>query len=86
MSRSVLIGKDTDKAVLSEASKQGRAVILPFRPNTYVWMISNGIPLKTLCMDVGLYSIQLNGRWFTWEEIENLGGVYESEFDALRSL
>jgi hypothetical protein len=37
-------------------------------------------------MDVGLHSIQLNGRWYDWEEIENLGGIFESEFDALRSM
>ncbi|MBQ2576819.1 MAG: hypothetical protein II566_06080 [Lachnospiraceae bacterium] len=86
MTRSVLITKETDEVVLKSAAKTGRAFIVPFKPNSYVWIIVNQKPVKTLCMDVGLYSIQLNGRWYNWEEIESLGGVYESEFAALGSL
>ena len=86
MARSVLITKETDEATLKFAARAGRAFIVPFKPNSYVWIVVNKKPVRTLCMDVGLHSIQLNGRWYTWEEIENLGGGFESEFDALGSL
>ncbi|MCR4868222.1 hypothetical protein SAMN02910400_00749 [Lachnospiraceae bacterium C10] len=86
MTRSILLTKDTDETIRKNAEKSGRAFIVPFKPNTYVWIIVNHKPVRTLCMDVGLHSIQLNGRWYDWEEIENLGGIFESEFDALRSM
>ncbi|MCR5451734.1 MAG: hypothetical protein K6F00_03795 [Lachnospiraceae bacterium] len=84
--RTSLITKDTPQEELQRAVKLGRAMIVPYNINDYVWIVVNGKPTKTMCMDVGLNSIQLNGRWWTWEEIDNMGGVFDNEFDALRSM
>jgi hypothetical protein len=49
-------------------------------------MITGGRALKVVVTDIGVGSIQLNGQWYTWEEMENKGGVYEAEFDALTAI
>ncbi len=81
--RSELITKETSQEEVMKASRQGRAFLVHYHIDSYVWIVVNGKPTKTMCMDVGLHSIQLNGRWWTWDEIDKMGGVFDNEFDAL---
>lgn len=60
--------------------------IMPYEVNQYVYMITGGRALKVVVTDIGVGSIQLNGSWYSWEEMEAKGGVYEAEFDALTAI
>lgn len=83
MERTIAITKDTPDSQIRLAAKLDRAYIIPFSLNSFVWIILDGRPTRTLVMDISVNAIQLNGRWYTWDELETLGGVYESEFEAL---
>jgi hypothetical protein len=39
-----------------------------------------------IATDVSIRGVQLSGSWYTWEEVEAMGGVYDSEFDALKAI
>lgn len=83
MLRTTAITKDTSEKDIQLASKLERAYIIPFSINSFVWIILDGKATRTLVMDVSVNAIQLNGRWYTWDELEADGGIFESEFEAL---
>ena len=83
MIKTVAITKGTPASEIQTAAKLEKAYIIPFSLNSFVWIILDGKATRTLVMDVSVNAIQLNGRWYSWEEIDSLGGIYESEFDAL---
>ncbi|MCR4903623.1 MAG: hypothetical protein K6A23_12245 [Butyrivibrio sp.] len=64
----------------------GHAYYLPFGINKKAYMVVNNKPNMVVVSDISIFSINLNGSWYTWEELENLGGLYESEFDALSAV
>lgn len=39
-----------------------------------------------IATDVSIRGVQLSGQWYTWEELEYMGGVYDSEFEALKAI
>ncbi|MCR4758306.1 MAG: hypothetical protein K5792_10945 [Butyrivibrio sp.] len=39
-----------------------------------------------IATDISIRGVQLSGAWYTWEDLEAMGGVYESEFDALKAI
>lgn len=78
------ITSETPRDLLARAVHLGKAVIVPFNINDFVWILVKGKPTQVIVTDIGVGSIQLNGRWYTWEEtVEEHGGVFESEFEAL---
>ncbi|WP_196803683.1 MULTISPECIES: hypothetical protein [Butyrivibrio] len=46
----------------------------------------NQKPFMVIVTDISLKGIQLSGAWYTWDDLEAMGGVYESEFDALKAI
>lgn len=84
MIRTELITKETNKDDLAHAVHMKRAFLSPVAVNDYVWIVAGGRPTKVTVTDIAVGSIQLQGRWYTWDEaIEAYGGVFETEFDAL---
>ena len=81
-----MITRETSQEVLSKSVHLRRAFMVPYSINDYVWIIVNKKPTRVLVTDVGINSIQLNGRWYDWDEAEKSGGVFESEFEALSHL
>jgi hypothetical protein len=39
-----------------------------------------------IATDISIRGVQLSGAWYTWEDVEAMGGVYESEFEALSAI
>ncbi len=83
MDKTIAITKDTPQNEIHTAAKLGRAFIMPFSLNSFVWIILDGKATRTLVMDISVNAVQLNGRWYTWDELDSMGGIYESEFEAL---
>ena len=87
MVKTEVITNDTPRDKLSRMVHLQRAFIMPYSVNNDVWIIIKGKPTKVIVTDIAVRSIQLNGRWYTWEEVEaEHGGVFESEFEALTSM
>ena len=57
-----------------------------FALNREVYIISNHKPSKVMVTDMSVKGIQLNGQWYSEKELEEIGGVYGSEFEALSAL
>ena len=56
-----------------------------FALNREVYIISNHKPTRVMVTDMSVKQIQLHGQWYTEEEVKRIGGVFDSEFAALRS-
>lgn len=84
MIESKRLDKDlTVKEVLT-LMETGHVYIMPLVVGREAYIIANKKPSKVIVTDISVKSIQLSGQWYTWEEINKLGGVYESEFGALQ--
>lgn len=71
---------------LAVAVKSGRVAVFPWGLTKKVYVIHNRHPEEVMVTDISIKGVQLNGAWSTWEELEQNGGVYESEFAALNSI
>ncbi|MBQ1802811.1 hypothetical protein [Lachnobacterium bovis] len=88
MNRTEQITNTTSNEVVNDAVRFGRAYMFPFSLNEGVWICfqENKRAVRVFVTDISINGIQLSGSWYSWEELEKNGGVYESEFDALKSM
>ena len=86
MTRTEAVDTNLSPEQLKDVVSRGHVYNMPFEVNQYVYMLTGGRALKVVVTDIAVGSIQLNGQWYTWEEMENKGGVYEAEFDALTAI
>jgi len=84
--RTVPISQKSTMEQLSAMMDSGHAYYIPFGINKKAYMVVNNKPNMVVISDISIFSINLNGSWYTWEELEQLGGLYESEFDALSAV
>lgn len=78
--------KDITIEDLNHLMDTGHIYRFPFAINREVYIISNHKPTRVMVTDMSVKQIQLNGQWYTEEEVKRIGGVYDSEFAALRSI
>ena len=78
--------KDVTLEDLNHLIDTGHIYRFPFAINREVYIISNHKPAKVMVTDMSVKQIQLSGQWYTEEEITKIGGVFDSEFAALRSI
>ena len=78
--------KDITIEDLNHLMDTGHIYRFPFAINREVYIISNHKPTRVMVTDMSVKQIQLNGQWYTEEEVKRMGGVYDSEFAALRSI
>ena len=78
--------KDITIEDLNHLMDTGHIYRFPFAINREVYIISNHKPTRVMVTDMSVKQIQLNGQWYTEEEIKRIGGVFDSEFAALRSI
>ena len=78
--------KDITLEELNHLMDTGHIYRFPFAINREVYIISNHKPTRVMVTDMSVKQIQLNGQWYTEEEVKRMGGVYDSEFAALRSI
>ncbi len=86
MARTTPITKEYKLDKLYDLIEAGRAFELPFVLNKVAYILINGTPFMVVVTDVSIKGIQLSGQWYNWEELELMGGVFETEFDALKSV
>lgn len=77
--------KDITLEELNHLMDTGHIYRFPFAINREVYIISNHKPTRVMVTDMSVKQIQLNGQWYTEEEVKRIGGVFDSEFAALRS-
>ncbi|MBP7348277.1 MAG: hypothetical protein KA965_06300 [Butyrivibrio sp.] len=78
--------KDITIEDLNHLMDTGHIYRFPFAINREVYIISNHKPTRVMVTDMSVKQIQLNGQWYTEEEVKRIGGVFDSEFAALRSI
>ena len=54
--------------------------------NRTAYIVINHKPFMVVVTDVSINGIQLSGSWYQWDELEKMGGVFESEFEALKAV
>ncbi|SFG44084.1 hypothetical protein SAMN04487761_11925 [Lachnospiraceae bacterium C7] len=88
MERTEKITRGTPKEVLDSSIAMGKAYMFPYYINESVWicMHDSKRAVNVFVTDVSVHGVQLSGAWYTWDEIKKNGGIYQSEFDALRSI
>ncbi|WP_022748691.1 hypothetical protein [Lachnobacterium bovis] len=88
MKRTEKITNTTSNETFNDAVRFERAYMFPFTLNENVWICfrEKQRAVSVFVTDISINGIQLSGSWYTWDELEKSGGVYESEFDALRSM
>ena len=60
--------------------------VTPFGLNRTCYIVVNHKPFMVIATDISIRGVQLSGAWYTWEDVEAMGGVYESEFEALSAI
>ncbi len=86
MTRIEPLSKNTSLEELENMMKVGHVVVLPFKVAQNVYIIQNHKPQKVMVTDISMVGVQLNGVFSTWESIEDNGGIYVSEYDALSAM
>jgi len=86
VTRTQAVDKNLSPDELKNIVTSGHVYNMPFEINQYVYMITGTRALRVVVTDIGVGSIQLNGQWYTWEELEEKGGAFEAEFDALTAI
>ncbi|WP_026510026.1 MULTISPECIES: hypothetical protein [unclassified Butyrivibrio] len=64
----------------------GHIFIAPLGLNKTAYIVINHKPFMVVVTDVSVNGIQLSGSWYNWDELEKMGGVFESEFEALKAV
>ena len=71
---------------LNYGIEMGRIFVAPLSVNQDAYIVVNGLPSKVIVTDIAVNSIQLSGAWYTWEQLDEMGGVFGSAFDALKAV
>ena len=86
MMKTVPLSKSLSLDQLNHLIDTGHIFVTPFALNRTAYIVVKHQPFMVIVTDISIRGIQLSGAWYTWEDIEKLGGVYESEFDALKAI
>lgn len=71
---------------LNHLIETGHIFVTPFGLNRTAYIVVNHKPFMVIATDISIKGVQLSGAWYSWEDLEAMGGVYESEFDALKAI
>lgn len=86
MDRTQPLSKDVTIDELNHLIDTGHVFVTPFGLNRTAYIVVNHKPFMVIATDISIRGVQLSGAWYTWEDLEAMGGVYESEFDALKAI
>lgn len=80
------LSKNTTIDQINHLIDTGHVFVTPFALNRTCYIVVNHKPFMVICTDISIKGVQLSGAWYTWEDLEAMGGVYESEFEALKAV
>ena len=80
------LSKSTSLDRINHLIDTGHIFVTPFGINRTCYIVVNNKPFKVICTDISVKGVQLSGSWYSWEELDSMGGVYDSEFDALKAI
>ena len=86
MFRTVPLGKNLTLDQLNHLIDTGHVFVTPFGLNRTYYIVVNHKPFMVIATDISIRGVQLSGSRYTWEELEAMGGVYDSEFEALKAI
>ena len=86
MLRTTPLSKNVSLDQLNHLIDTGHVFVTPFGLNRTAYIVVNHKPFMVIATDVSIKGVQLSGAWYSWEDLEAMGGVYESEFAALRAI
>ncbi len=86
MMRTTGLSKTTSIDQLIHMIDTGHVFVSPFALNRTAYIVVNHKPFMVVVTDVSIRAVQLSGAWYSWEDLESMGGVYESEFEALKAI
>ena len=86
MLRTVPLSKALSIDQLNHLVDTGHVFVTPFGLNRTCYIVVNHKPFMVIATDISIRGVQLSGSWYTWEEVEAMGGVYDSEFEALKAI
>ena len=86
MIKSEILSKKISIDNLNLLIDTGHVYYFPFALNRTAYIVVNHKPFMVIATDISIKGVQLSGAWYSWEDLEAMGGVYESEFDALKAI
>ncbi len=86
MIRSEILSKKISIDNLNLLIDTGHVYYFPFALNRTAYIVVNNKPSMVIVSDISIKGVQLSGSWYTWEELDAMGGVFDSEFDALSAI
>ncbi|WP_029321846.1 hypothetical protein [Butyrivibrio sp. AE3004] len=86
MIRTVPLTKNLTLDQINYLIDTGHVFVTPLGLNRTAYIVINHKPFMVVVTDVSVNGIQLSGSWYNWDELEKMGGVFESEFDALKAV
>ena len=86
MLRTQPLSKNLTLDQLNHLIDTGHVFMSPFGLNRSAYIVINHKPFMVIVTDISINAIQLSGSWYTWEELERMGGVFDSEFEALKAV
>ena len=86
MDKTQPLSKNITVDQLNHLIDTGHVFVTPFGLNRTCYIVVNNKPFMVIATDISIRGVQLSGAWYTWEDLEAMGGVYESEFEALKAI
>ncbi len=86
MLKTVPLTKNLSLDQLNHLIDTGHVFVTPFGLNRTCYIVVNHKPFMVIATDISIRGVQLSGSWYTWEELQAMGGVYDSEFEALKAI
>ncbi len=86
MQRTEMLSKNVSLDELNHLIDTGHVFVTPFGLNRQAYIVVNHKPFMVIATDVSIRGVQLSGAWYTWEDLAAMGGVYDSEFEALKAI
>ncbi len=86
MIRTQPLSKNLTLDQLNHLIDTGHVFLSPFGLNRSAYIVINHKPFMVIVTDISVNAIQLSGSWYSWEELDRMGGVFDSEFEALKAV
>ena len=86
MMKTQLLEKNVALDELYNSIDMERVYLAPLSLNQEAYIVVRGKPSMVVVTDISVYGVQLSGAWYTWEQIDKMGGVFSSQFDALKAV
>ncbi|MCR5656152.1 MAG: hypothetical protein K6G06_01705 [Butyrivibrio sp.] len=86
MQRTMPLNKNFTLDQINYMTDTGHIYVIPLALNRTAYIVINHKPFMVVVTDVSINGIQLSGSWYAWDELEKMGGVFESEFEALKAV